>query len=83
MLIHAAVIEWPSDFGEPPELVATADRDELHDLTRDKIAEMLAAVVPEVMRDFREAFTAEPDNFVDLIADADESVFVTYYQKEI
>ena len=83
MLLHIAVIEYPSDIGEEPELVVTTDKEKLHDLTPDLIAEMLDDFVPDVMADFRAAFAANPDNFVNLIAEADESLFVTFYTKEI
>lgn len=83
MKLYAAVIEWPSDIGDPPELVLTTTPDEIHAATRDKIAQMLDATVPEVFTDFRAAFTADPDNYIDLIADADYSPFVTFYTQEV
>lgn len=84
MILYAAVIEWPSDLGEPPVLIASQDQSELIPQAIEAVRTECDALAADsrIMRAFRGAFAADPDNLIDLIAEYD-GPFITFYEKEV
>lgn len=84
MILYAAVIEWPSDLGEPPALITARERDDLIPQAIEAVRAECEALASDsrIMRDFRKAFVTDPSNLIDLIAEYD-GPFITFYEKEV
>lgn len=84
MKIYAAVIEWPADLGEPPELILDREQSNLVPRAIEAVSHMCTALASDsrIMRDFRTAFEAHPSNLIDIIADTD-GPSITFYEEEV
>lgn len=82
--LHGAIIEWPDDLAHEPTLVLTQNQDDVDDLIRDAIKEMVTAIASEstIMLAFREAFTQDPSDWQAHLFLYD-GPFVTRFTKEI